>query len=131
LCKTRGNKKCNTFDIVYKLLKLALVSFFCFRTGFRSTKGGRLIWLVRRGMRTGQTLFLRESNPVFRSSFPLEPKQLAGSNRKRGTRFFSYEFSEGTLCNKMSDQCLNDRLVTYIERDVFGTIDNDIIIAHF
>jgi len=31
--------------------------FFGFRTGFRPTNGGRLIWLVRRGMRTGQALF--------------------------------------------------------------------------
>jgi len=31
--------------------------FFGFRTGFRPTKGGRLIRLVRRGMRTGQALF--------------------------------------------------------------------------
>jgi hypothetical protein len=33
------------------------VFFFCFRTGFRSTKGERQIQLLRRGMRTGQTLF--------------------------------------------------------------------------
>jgi len=39
--------------------------FFCFRIGFWSTKGGRLIRLMRRGMRTGQTLFPWESNPVF------------------------------------------------------------------
>jgi hypothetical protein len=38
---------------------------------------------------------------------------------------------KGTLCNKMSDQWLNDRLVTYIERDIFVTIDKDIILAHF
>jgi hypothetical protein len=31
----------------------------------------------------------------------------------------------------MSDQWLNDRLVTLIERDVLATIDNDIILAHF
>jgi hypothetical protein len=55
--------------------------FFCFRTGFRPTKGGRLIRLVRRDMRIGQVLFPWESNPVFpgyalgRSSLPREPKQ--------------------------------------------------------
>jgi hypothetical protein len=31
--------------------------FFFFRTGFRATKGGWLIRLVHRGMRTGQALF--------------------------------------------------------------------------
>ena len=31
--------------------------FFCFRTGFQPIKGGQLIRLVRRGMRTGQALF--------------------------------------------------------------------------
>jgi hypothetical protein len=31
----------------------------------------------------------------------------------------------------MSDQWLNDCLVTLIERDVLVTIDNDIILAHF
>jgi len=31
--------------------------FCCFRTGFRPTKGGRLIRLMHRGMRTGQALF--------------------------------------------------------------------------
>jgi len=33
------------------------IIFFGFRTGFRPTKGGRLIWLMSRGMRTGQALF--------------------------------------------------------------------------
>jgi len=56
--------------------------FFGFRTGFRSINGGRLIRLVRRGMHTGQTLFLWDSNPVFpghvfgRSSLSLKPKKL-------------------------------------------------------
>lgn len=31
----------------------------------------------------------------------------------------------------MGGQCLNDRLVTYIERDVLETISNDVILAHF
>jgi hypothetical protein len=31
--------------------------FFGFHTGFRPTKGGRLIRLMRRGMHTGQALF--------------------------------------------------------------------------
>jgi hypothetical protein len=45
--------------------------------------------------------------------------------------FSAMNLVKGTLCNKMSDQWLNDRLVTYIEKYVFGTIDNDIILAHF
>lgn len=31
----------------------------------------------------------------------------------------------------MSDQWLNDRLVTFIERDVLETINNYVILAHF
>jgi hypothetical protein len=31
----------------------------------------------------------------------------------------------------MSDQRLNERLITYIERDVLGTISNDVILTHF
>jgi len=38
---------------------------------------------------------------------------------------------KSNLCNKMSDQWLNDRLVTYIERDVLLTIRNYVILAHF
>ena len=33
------------------------VFFFCFRTDFQPINGGRLIRLVRRGIRTSQTLF--------------------------------------------------------------------------
>jgi hypothetical protein len=40
-------------------------------------------------------------------------------------------FVKGQLSNKMSDQWLNDHLVTLIEIDVLVTIDNDIILAHF
>jgi len=35
------------------------------------------------------------------------------------------------LCNKMGDQWLNDRLVTYMERDVLLTISNHVILTHF
>ncbi|CAJ2667165.1 unnamed protein product [Trifolium pratense] len=31
----------------------------------------------------------------------------------------------------MSDEWLNNRLVTLIERDVLATIDNDVILDHF
>jgi hypothetical protein len=37
--------------------------FFCFRTDFQFIKGGRLIRLVRRGIRTGQALFFLEIEP--------------------------------------------------------------------
>jgi len=36
---------------------LLYLFFFGFRIGFRPTNGGRLIWLVRRDMRTDQALF--------------------------------------------------------------------------
>ena len=39
------------------------IIFFCFRIGFQPTNGGRLIRLVHRGMRTGQTLFPMEIEP--------------------------------------------------------------------
>ena len=38
-------------------LSFYLFLFFCFRIGFRSTKGIWLIRLMRRGMRAGQALF--------------------------------------------------------------------------
>jgi len=37
--------------------------FFGFRIAFQPTKGGRLIWLMRKGMRTGQVLFPLEIEP--------------------------------------------------------------------
>jgi len=40
-----------------------LFIFCCFRTGFRFIKGGRLIRLIRRGMHTGQVLFLLGIEP--------------------------------------------------------------------
>uniref|UniRef100_A0A0R0IDG6 HAT C-terminal dimerisation domain-containing protein n=1 Tax=Glycine max TaxID=3847 RepID=A0A0R0IDG6_SOYBN len=82
LCaKLVKTKKCNTFDIVYRLLKLALVL------------------------------------PV------------ATASVKRV--FSAMKFMKSQLCNKMDDQWLNNRLVTFIERDVLGTINNDVILAHF
>jgi len=36
---------------------LTFCSFICFHTSFRPTNGGRLIWLMRRGMCTDQSLF--------------------------------------------------------------------------
>ena len=74
-------KKCNAFDIVYRLLKLALVS------------------------------------PVTTASMK---------------RVFSVmKFVNSQLCNKMGYQWLNDRLVTFIERDILETINNYVILAHF
>uniref|UniRef100_K7MT71 HAT C-terminal dimerisation domain-containing protein n=1 Tax=Glycine max TaxID=3847 RepID=K7MT71_SOYBN len=82
LCaKLVKTKKCNTFDIVYRLQKLALVL------------------------------------PV------------ATASVKRV--FSAMKFVKSQLCNKMDDQWLNNRLVTFIERDVLGTINNDVILAHF
>ncbi|KAL5187783.1 hypothetical protein HKD37_05G013396 [Glycine soja] len=76
LCaKLVETKKCNTFDIVYRLPKLALVL------------------------------------PV------------ATASVKRV--FSAMKFVKSQLCYKMGDQWLNDRLVTFIERDVLGTINND------
>jgi hypothetical protein len=65
--------KSGFFSVLKDLYKI-------FRTGFRPTKGGRLIWLVRRGMRTGQALFPLRIEPGYvleRSSLSLEPKQVS------------------------------------------------------
>ena len=35
------------------------------------------------------------------------------------------------LGNRIEDQWMNDCLVTYIEKDVFDTIDNEMIIQRF
>jgi len=50
---------------IYHLLNKSkvLTFFFGFRTGFRPTNGEQLIRLVRRGMRTGQELFLLGFEP--------------------------------------------------------------------
>jgi hypothetical protein len=42
---------------IMELKTLQCFFFFGFRTGFRPTKGGQLIRLVRTGMHTGQALF--------------------------------------------------------------------------
>ena len=82
LCvKLVETNKCNTFALVYKLLKLALVL----------------------------------------------PVATASVERV----FSAMKFVKSQLCNKMGDQWLNDHLVTFIERDVLGTISNDVILAHF
>uniref|UniRef100_A0A0R0F758 TTF-type domain-containing protein n=1 Tax=Glycine max TaxID=3847 RepID=A0A0R0F758_SOYBN len=82
LCaKLVETKKCNTFDIVYRLLKLTLV--------------------------------------------------LSVATTSVECVFSAMKFVKSQLCNKMGDQWLNDRLVTFIERDVLGTINNDVILAHF
>ena len=58
-----NHKPCmyNTLSLPTELSSIdiqnVILLFFCFRTGFRPTNGGRLIWLMRRGMRTGQVLF--------------------------------------------------------------------------
>jgi len=45
--------------------------------------------------------------------------------------FSAMKVVKSKLSNKMDDQWLNDRLVTYIERDVLLTISNAVILAHF
>lgn len=45
--------------------------------------------------------------------------------------FSAMKIVKSHLRNKMGDQWLNDRLVTFIERDVLFTISTDVILAHF
>jgi hypothetical protein len=47
----------NTWFVFFLKNTCFIFYFFGFRTGFRPTKGGRLILLVRRGMCTDQALF--------------------------------------------------------------------------
>jgi hypothetical protein len=48
---------------IFKAFGFYFIFGFC--TSFRPTKGGRLIRLVRKGMRTGQALFPLEIEPGF------------------------------------------------------------------
>lgn len=45
--------------------------------------------------------------------------------------FSTMKYVKSQLSNKMGNQWLIDCLVTYIERDVFKTISNDVILTHF
>jgi hypothetical protein len=45
--------------------------------------------------------------------------------------FSAMKYVKSQLSNKMADQWLNDRLVTYIERDVLKPVSNDVLLAHF
>ena len=45
--------------------------------------------------------------------------------------FSAMKFIKNRLRNRMGDQWMNDCLVTYIEKDVFDNIDNEIIIQRF
>ncbi|KAL7200857.1 hypothetical protein ACSBR1_032725 [Camellia fascicularis] len=41
------------------------------------------------------------------------------------------KFIKNRLRNRMGDQWLNDCLVTYIEKDVFDSVDNELIMQRF
>ena len=45
--------------------------------------------------------------------------------------FSAMKIVKSQLRHKMDDQWLNDRLATYIERDVLFRISTDVILAHF
>jgi len=45
--------------------------------------------------------------------------------------FSAMKVVKSKLSNKMDDKWLNDRLVTYIERDVLLTISNAVILVYF
>ena len=45
--------------------------------------------------------------------------------------FASMEYVNSQLCNKMDDEWLNDHHITFLERDIFKTICNDVILVHF
>ena len=45
--------------------------------------------------------------------------------------FCAMKIVKNRLCNRMGDAWMNDCLVTYIEKDVFNKIDNELIIQQF
>ena len=45
--------------------------------------------------------------------------------------FSTMNIVKGPLCNRMGDQWLSDSLLVYIEKDVFGCIDNETIMLYF
>jgi hypothetical protein len=45
--------------------------------------------------------------------------------------FSAMKYVKSQLSNKMADQWLNDRLITYIERDVLKPVSNEVLLAHF
>lgn len=45
--------------------------------------------------------------------------------------FSAMKYVKSRLCNRIGDQWLNDRLVTYIEKEVFNGIDNEAIMQRF
>ena len=45
--------------------------------------------------------------------------------------FSAMKFIKNRLRNRMGDQWMNDCLVTYIENDVFDSIDNELIMQRF
>ena len=45
--------------------------------------------------------------------------------------FSAMKYVKSRLRNRMGDQWLNDCLVTYIEKEVFDSIDNEIIMRRF
>ena len=45
--------------------------------------------------------------------------------------FSAMKYVKSRLRNQMGDQWLNDCLVTYIEKEVFDSIDNEIIMRRF
>ncbi|CAN6551632.1 unnamed protein product [Malus baccata var. baccata] len=45
--------------------------------------------------------------------------------------FSAMKVGDGSICNRMGDQWLRDSLVIYIEKDVFGCIDNEALMLRF
>ena len=45
--------------------------------------------------------------------------------------FSAMKFIKNSLRNRMGDELMNDFLVTYIEKDIFDSIDNESIIQRF
>ena len=45
--------------------------------------------------------------------------------------FSIMKYIKNLLCNRMGDQWMNDCLVTYIENDVFDSIDNETIMQRY
>ena len=45
--------------------------------------------------------------------------------------FSGMNIVKNRLRNRMGDQLMNDNLIVYIEKDIFDSIDNEVVIQHF
>ena len=45
--------------------------------------------------------------------------------------FFGMNIVKNRLRNRMRDQLMNDNLIVYVEKDIFDSVDNEVIMQRF